>query len=368
MTINYKKYMKMCISLAKKSEGHVSPNPLVGAVVLDKNGEIAGWGRHEKYGGAHAEVNALKMAKEKAKDGTLIVNLEPCSHFGKTPPCADLIIEKGIKKLVIGCIDPNPIVSGKGKTKCENAGIDVLTNVLEAECKILNEIFFKNQTENKPFVSIKTATTADGKIASSIGDSKWITSEKSRRFVHKLRNKYDAVLTAANTVLADNPAMTCRIKGGRNPIRVVVDSDLRCSRDFQIFSDNCQKIYIAVKENIESDKIRQFPPHISFIKCSLNEGKLDLSFLLSKLYEDGICSVLVESGGILNGAFLKGNLVDKVYQFIAPKVLADKNAKNWAEGMCPLKIEDSLGLEFLNSKLFDTDILIEWNVLSDESK
>ena len=366
MTVDYKKYMKMCIALAKKSEGRVSPNPLVGAVVLDKNGLVAGKGRHEKYGCAHAEVNALAQAGGRAVGGTIIVNLEPCSHYGKTPPCADLIIKKGIKKLVVGMIDPNPKVCSRGIQKCKEAGIEVISNVLEEECKALNEVFIKNQTEKKPFIAIKTAVTSDGKIASAIGDSKWITNEKSRKYVHSLRNKYDAILTASNTVLADNPQMTCRIKNGRNPIRIIVDSDLRCSHDFRIFEDNCSKIIVAVKQTVEEEKIRQFPSHIHFIKCPVHEGKIDLKYLADKLFEEGICSILIEAGGILNGAFLKNNLVDKIYQFIAPKVLADKNAKNWAEGCSSERIEDCFRLSLVRSKFFDGDILLEWLVGRDE--
>ena len=363
----YTKYMKMCLELAKMSEGQVSPNPLVGAVVLDKNDEIVGKGRHEHYGAAHAEVNALEQAGEKAVGGTLIVNLEPCSHYGKTPPCADLVIKKGIKKLVVGMIDPNPKVSSKGVQKCKDAGIEVILNVLENDCRELNEVFIKNQMENKPFVAIKTATTSDGKIATAVGDSKWITNEKSRKYVHSLRNKYDAILTSANTVLADNPQMTCRIRNGRNPIRVIVDSDLRCSKDFRIFDNNCSKIFVAVKQSVDEKKIKQFHPYVNFIKCPIADGKIDLVYLMDKLYENGICSILVESGGILNGSFLKNNLVDKVYQFIAPKLLGDVNAKSWAEGLFLSKMDDCLKFQLLKNKLFDDDILLEWAVYKDFS-
>ena len=189
---NNEKYIKKCIKLARKGEGKVSPNPLVGAVILDKNGKIAGYGWHQKYGEAHAEVNAVKMAKEKGRDikgGTIFVSLEPCSHCGKTPPCCNLIIKEGLKKAVIGCVDPNPIVSGRGIQKLKDAGIEVVTGILENECKKLNEIFIKNQLDNKPFIAIKTASTLDGKIATKNGSSKWITTEKARN-PHRLRHCY----------------------------------------------------------------------------------------------------------------------------------------------------------------------------------
>ena len=202
--MDYEKYMKICIQLAKKGEGKVSPNPLVGCVVLDKDNNIISKGYHQKYGEYHAERNAL-INIEKNTGHTLIVNLEPCSHWGKTPPCTDIIIEKGIKRVVIGMHDVNPIISGIEVLK--KAGIEVIEKVMEKECQNLNEIFIKNMTENKPFIAIKTATTLDGKIATSNGSSKWITSEKARSRVKKIRNKYDAIMTTSNTVLADNPTM-----------------------------------------------------------------------------------------------------------------------------------------------------------------
>ena len=205
---DYNKFMKKCISLAKKGNGKTAPNPMVGCIVLDKNDNIISTGYHHKYGENHAERDALlKLKNGEEKDGTLIVNLEPCSHFGKTPPCADLIIEKGIKKVVYGMLDPNPLVSGRGLEKLKTAGIEVIGPVLEDECKKLNEVFIKNQTKKQTFVAIKTATTIDGKISTHCGDSKWITSDSARTEVRKLRKKYDAILTSSATILTDNPTM-----------------------------------------------------------------------------------------------------------------------------------------------------------------
>ena len=363
MKNNYKKLMKKCIALAKKSEGFVSPNPLVGAVVLDKDGNIAGFGRHERCGEAHAEVNALKMAADKAKGGTIIVNLEPCSHFGKTPPCADLIIEKGLKKVVIGTLDPNPIVAGNGIKKLENAGIEVVCGVLEAECKKLNEIFFINQTEKRIFTAIKTATTIDGKIASRTGDSKWVTGEKSRKIVQKLRKKYDALLTGSNTVLADNPAMNCRLKNGVNPIRVVVDSKLRLTPDLRFFNDDKTPIYCAISENLPENRLKIFPKFVNFIKCPLIDEKIDLKFLFEKLYEAGIRSVLVEAGGGLNGAVLKAGLADKIYHFTAPKIIGDNQAVSCFSGFETEFMKDTKNLRIDSVRKSGDDLLVEYKIL-----
>ncbi|MBS6552653.1 MAG: bifunctional diaminohydroxyphosphoribosylaminopyrimidine deaminase/5-amino-6-(5-phosphoribosylamino)uracil reductase RibD [Clostridium sp.] len=358
---NNEKYIKKCIKLARKGEGKVSPNPLVGAVILDKNGKIAGYGWHQKYGEAHAEVNAVKMAKEKGidiKGGTIFVSLEPCSHFGKTPPCCDLIIKEGLKKAVIGCIDPNPIVTTRGIQKLKEAGIEVVTGVLENECKKLNEIFIKNQLDNKPFIAIKTASTLDGKIATKNGSSKWITTEKARKHVQKLRNKYDAILTGSSTVIADNPSLTARIKNGINPIRVIIDSNARTSADSKVFNNDGTKVILAVFAQADTSK---YPENVEIIKCPKQDttGKIDLQFLTRKLYEKGVRSILVEAGGTLNGAFIKEKLADKLYQFIAPKILGDKDGKNFVEGFDISDINDCVKLKITNVKMFNPDIFVE---------
>jgi len=353
-------YIKRCIELAKQGEGKVAPNPLVGAVVLDKNGVVIAEGYHEKYGELHAEANALKNVGEEAKGGTIYVSLEPCSHWGKTPPCADLIIEKGLKKLVVGMVDPNPVVAGRGIERCKNAGIEVITGVLEDECKKLNEIFIKHITQKKPFVAIKTACTMDGKIATKTGSSKWITSENARNEVQRLRNKYDAILTGSGTVIADNPSMNCRMEKGRNPVRIVVDSELKTSPDSKIYNNDNTRVIIAVKQDINEEKIKQYPENVEFIKCTPNQdGKVDLKYLINKLYETGITSILVEAGGILNGQLVKSGLVDKIYMFMAPKILGDSEGKSFIEGFDIKDINDSLGLKFDAIKEYSPDILVE---------
>ncbi len=283
----YEKYMQQCFELAKLGMGFVSPNPLVGCVVLDKNGNIISTGYHHKYGDNHAERDALlKLKNSEGKGGTLIVNLEPCSHYGKTPPCADLIIERGIKKVVIAMQDVNPIVAGNGIKKLKDNGIEVIENVLKEQAEELNEVFIKNMKEKEIFVALKTATTLDGKIATKTGSSKWITSEKSREKGHKLRSMYDAVLTTSATVLADNPKFECKTK-------ILIDRYLKCDFSSDYFKTG--KIYVATTiKNLPAS-----PDNIEFIEYT------DLKTLFKQLFEKGIMSVFVEAGGTLNGLFLE---------------------------------------------------------------
>lgn len=355
---SYEKYMKKCIQLAKKGEGKTSPNPLVGCVVLDKNGKEISTGFHAKYGEAHAEAEALnKLKNNEAKGGTLIVNLEPCSHFGKTPPCADLIIKHGIKTLVVGMEDPNPLVSGQGIQKCKKAGIEIIENVLNDEAMSLNEVFVKNKSDKAIFITIKTATTLDGKIATKSGSSKWITSEKARAEVQKIRNRYDAILTTSSTVINDNPSMDCRIKNGKNPIKIILDRELRTDFNSKIYSSKGEKIYVVVDKNIDKQKLSAVPKHIEIIKCPVKNSKLDLDFLFKKLFELGIMSVLVEAGGKLNGEIVSLWLADKIYQFIAPKILGDGHGKNAFEGRDVGDIKDCLNFEIEQVQKFAPDVL-----------
>ena len=337
--------MKKCIQLAKQGEGNVSPNPLVGCVVLDKFGNEISTGYHARYGENHAERDALlKLKNGEEKDGTLIVNLEPCSHFGKTPPCTDLIIERGIKKVVIGMRDVNPKVDGI--TKLKAAGIEVIEGVLEKECRELNEIFIKNQTLNKPFIAIKTATTLDGKIATSNGSSKWITSEKAREEVKKIRNRYDAIMTTSSTILADNPTMEHRKK-------IILDRELK--------TDLNAKIYQSGEIFVFYDK---FAPFVKgdrgiFIPTPLtNNNKLDLKFIFNKAYELGIKSILIESGGILNGEALK--YTNKIYHFIAPKITGDNSSKSCFDFRRITDINESLHFRFAGVENFEPDILLTY--------
>ena len=356
----HEKYMKECLELARLGEGCVSPNPLVGSIVVDKNGNVVGRGYHEKYGEAHAEINALNKAGNKAEGGTIYVSLEPCFHHGKTPPCIDRIISEKIAALVVGMTDPNPLVAGQSLQKAKDAGIKVIKNVLTKECEKTNEIFIKNITEKKPFIAIKTASTIDGKIATSTGSSKWITSEAAREEVQRLRNKYDAIISGSQTVITDNPGLTCRQKGGRNPARIIIDSQLRTSPESKVYNNDGTRIVIATSQNIDKNKLKIYPKYIEIIKCPLNQdNKVDLEYLVQKLYERGIFSILIEAGGNLNGAFLKYNLINKAYFFIAPKIIGDISSKSSFEGFKVQNINDSKEFIFSKVKIFSSDIMIE---------
>lgn len=351
--------MKKCLKLAIKADGMTSPNPLVGCVVLDKNGQEISTGYHKKYGAPHAEADALnKLTDAQAKGSTVIVNLEPCSHFGKTPPCADLIIKKGVKHLVISMRDPNPLVSGEGIRKCKKAGIEVIEGVLYDEAVKLNEVFIKNMVKNEVFVAIKTATTMDGKIATKTGSSKWITSEKARREVQNIRNRYDAILTTSSTVIKDNPSMTCSFKNGKNPIKIILDRELKTDFGSKIYETSGEKIYIVVDKDIDEAKLTSIPTHVAVIKCPTYNYKLDLKHLFNEFYKLGIRSVLVEAGGKLNGEVVSLDLVDKIYQFIAPKILGDEHGVNAFEGRDIREISNALNFKFESITDYSPDILI----------
>ncbi len=342
--MNYENYMKKCIELAKNGEGQTSPNPMVGCVVLDKNENEISTGYHHKYGDNHAERDALlKLHNGEEKGGTLIVNLEPCSHHGKTPPCADLIIERGLKKVVIGMQDVNPIVAGNGINKLQKAGIEVISGIMEEECKKLNEIFIKNMTQNKCFIAIKTATTLDGKIATSNGSSKWITSSAAREKVKEIRNCYDAIMTTSSTILADNPTMLHRKK-------IILDRRLKTNLEAPIYKNG--EIYLF------NETLDMFEGGVNFIKTPVKANKLDLEFVFERAYELGIKSILIESGGILNGSALK--YADKIYHFIAPKITGDNSSLSCFNFQKINDINNSLNFKIETIEHFKPDILLTY--------
>ena len=342
--MDYESYMKKCIELAKNGEGQTSPNPMVGCVVLDKNENEISTGYHHKYGDNHAERDALlKLHNGEEKGGTLIVNLEPCSHHGKTPPCAHLIIERGLKKVVIGMQDVNPIVAGNGIRKLKKAGIEVIENILENECRTLNEVFIKNMTQNKTFIAIKTATTLDGKTATSNGSSKWITSEQAREEVKRIRNRYDAIMTSSSTILADNPTMSHRKK-------IILDRNLKTNLEAPIYKNG--EIYMF------NETLDMFEGGINFIKTPVKNNKLDLKFVFEKAYELGIKSILIESGGHLAGSALK--YADKIYHFIAPKITGDNNSLSCFDFQTIDNINKSLNLKITDVQKFEPDILLTY--------
>jgi len=314
----FEREMRKCFRLAKRGIGKVSPNPLVGCVILDKSGKEISTGYHRKYGENHAEREALlRLSPQETKGGTLIVNLEPCNHYGKTPPCSDLIIEYGIKRVVISNTDPNPKASG-GIKKLRDAGIEVITGIFEQEGRLLNRIFFTNIEKQKPYVVTKTATTIDGKIATNNGDSKWITSSHSRALVKKLRAQYDAILTTSATVLADNPEM-------KHTTKILLDRVGRVDFDKKFFKQG-QIILITEKP------IKNAPTNIRNIMVKTCGERLDLCEVFDKLYGLGIRSVFVESGSKLNGSLVKENLADEIIHFVAPKILNDNSGISCFDG------------------------------------
>jgi len=358
-------YMRRCLELAMKGAGKVSPNPMVGSVIV-YNGEIIGEGWHEKFGGTHAEVQAIASVSnlDLLSHATLYVNLEPCCHFGKTPPCSDLIIETGIPRVVIGCRDPNPAVAGKGTEKLLAAGIDVTEAVLEAECMKLNEAFIKCHNAGLPLVAIKIAQTLDGKIATSLGASRWITGEAARLEVHRLRSVYDAILIGEATIRADDAMLTVRHCPGRNPLRVVLDRQLSLPLDAKIFGSEALTIVFASSSWSELPKaelLRQKGVTVLFV--NEHAGELNLREVLLELHNRKILSVMVEGGSRLSASFIRAKLVDKIYMFIAPKIFGGDGLSAFA----PLGIsipDQSVNLQFESPRFFGIDLLVEGYIVN----
>ncbi|MDD3225629.1 MAG: bifunctional diaminohydroxyphosphoribosylaminopyrimidine deaminase/5-amino-6-(5-phosphoribosylamino)uracil reductase RibD [Clostridium sp.] len=355
-------YMQRALELAKKGEGFVNPNPLVGAVIV-KDNKVIGEGYHEVFGKYHAEVNALKMAGKEAKDAEVYVTLEPCSHYGKTPPCAEALVKAGVKKVVIAMKDPNPMVSGRGIEILENSGIEVVCGVLEQEAKQLNEIFIKYIITKLPFVIMKTAMTMDGKIATVTGESKWISGKVSREYVHKIRNRVMGIMVGIGTVLMDDPMLTTRLDSNKvkSPTAVILDSKLRIPLDAKILETLRERdIIIATTENADRDKkIKLENLGIKFITAEDEEGKVDIEKVIRKLGNMGIDSVLLEGGSNLNFSAVKSGVVDKVICFIAPKIVGGEKAKTPVEGGGISNINDAIKLYKIKAQNIGEDILIE---------
>ena len=353
------KYMDLALELAEKGRGYVNPNPMVGAVVV-KDGEIVGKGWHKFYGGPHAEVYALDEAGEKAEGATIYVTLEPCSHFGKTPPCAEKIKKMKIKKCVIACLDPNPIVAGRGKKILEEAGIEVVVGVREKEAKELNKVFMKYITEKNPYLFLKCAITLDGKIATNERDSKWITNEKSREKVQFLRHEYMGIMVGINTLINDNPRLTARIENGVNPFRIVVDPHLRTplESNFVNMADDNKSIVITSKENEKNNKITELEN--KNIKIIYMEGyDFSVHEILKKIGELKIDSVLLEGGSYLISKAFKENRIDGGEIFIAPKILG--GGLPFIDGFDFKEIKDCFHLENVKFNVYDDNISVEFH-------
>lgn len=352
-------YMKRALELAAQGEGKTAPNPMVGCVVV-KDDRIRAEGFHQQYGGFHAERNALLSCGGEAEGAELYVNLEPCCHQGKTPPCTDIILEKKIKKVYIGCLDPNPLVAGKGINLLKEHGIAVESGILELESRKLNEVFFYHMQEHLPFVAMKYAMTLDGKIACETGDSKWVTGEDARARVQRLRNRYRGIMAGIGTVLLDDPMLNCRMKGGRDPVRIICDSRLRIPAESQIVETACQIRTILAYCSPDPEKEKSLKEKgMELLKIPADaEGKLELKTLLKKLEQMGIDSILLEGGGTLNASMLKEGLVQRVYAFVAPKLVAGAEAKSPVEGRGIPAMKQAVRLHHVETKQYGTDICI----------
>lgn len=357
--------MRMALSLARKGIGGASPNPMVGAVVV-KNGKIVGKGYHKRYAEAHAEVNALDDAGSKAKGATLYLNLEPCCHFGKTPPCTDSVIKAGIKRVVAGMTDPNPKVSGKGFDILKKAGIEVSTGILELEeeCRRLNEGFIKRIMTGRPFVILKIAASLDGKTATKNKESKWITSEASRRSVHRLRGQVDAIMTGIGTVLADDPLLTPRVgRVKKAPLRVVVDSQLKVPNTARIAGKNT---LFATTNKASAKAVKSLESQGAEVETfKARDGKVDLTSVMDHLGKRGINSIMVEAGPELSGALLEAGLVDKVLFFYAPKIIGGVAAQGMVGGEGIDRLSEAIPLKEIRVKRLGEDIMIEGYVHRD---
>jgi diaminohydroxyphosphoribosylaminopyrimidine deaminase/5-amino-6-(5-phosphoribosylamino)uracil reductase len=315
------RYMKRALQLARRGMGQVSPNPMVGAVIVHSD-KIIAEGYHRRFGGDHAERDALKRASTSVRGATIYVNLEPCSHWGKTPPCVDALIEQGIKRAVIGTLDPHPLVNGKGAQILRDHGIEVVKGVLEDEARALNEVYFHYTRTGHPFITVKYAQSLDGRIATSGGDSRWISSEPSRRFAHRLRAQHDAVIVGIGTVLADDPQLTLRSVKGRNPLRIVLDSRLRTPLNAQVLQGEGETLIVTSNAHAEkkAQGIQKQGKEVIVVQRG-PRGRVDLKSVMQVLAERGISSILVEGGGKVITSLLEEGLVNRMVVITAPLIL-----------------------------------------------
>lgn len=351
-------YMDLALSLAEKGKGYVNPNPMVGAVVV-KNGKIIGKGWHKYFGGPHAEVYALDEAGSEAEGADLYVTLEPCSHFGKTPPCVEKIKKMKIKRCFVATLDPNPLVSGRGVKILREAGIEVVVGVREKESKELNKVFLKYITEKNPYLFLKCAITIDGKIATNSRDSKWITNEKSREKVQHLRHEYMGIMVGINTLINDNPRLTARIENGINPYRIVVDPHLRTPLDSNFVKMNDEKsIVVTSLENKNNEKVAELENNKVHI-IYMNGYDFSIDEILKKIGEMKIDSVILEGGSNLISRAFKEDRIDGGEIFIAPKILG--GGLSFIEGFNFNEIKDCFQLKNVKFNIYDDNISIEFH-------
>ena len=364
------KYMRMAIELAKRGAGAVNPNPMVGAVVV-KNGEVIGRGYHKFFGGPHAEVYALEEAGKEAEGATIYVTLEPCSHYGKTPPCAKKIIDMGIKKCFIGSSDPNPKVAGRGVAMLKETGIEVVENVLKEECDEVNQVFFKYIKTKIPYLFVKCGITLDGKIALSNGISKWITNSIAREKVQYYRNKFMGIMVGINTVLTDNPSLTARIENGVNPFRIIVDPNLQIDENCKVVKNNEDEktVIITSQKNLFTEDTENTEIQIKQKRLS-EENKVKFIFIdgekfsfkemLEEIGKTGIDSILLEGGENLISLAFEENVIDGGEIFIANKILGDSSAKPFISGFVREKMDEAIQLTNVKNNIYGENVGMEF--------
>ncbi|WP_186578151.1 bifunctional diaminohydroxyphosphoribosylaminopyrimidine deaminase/5-amino-6-(5-phosphoribosylamino)uracil reductase RibD [Aquibacillus kalidii] len=346
-------YMDLAFTVAEATLGQTSPNPSVGAVVV-KDGRILGIGSHLTAGSPHAEVYAIMQAGAEAEGAEIYVTLEPCAHFGRTPPCADLIIEHKLRKVHIACLDPNPAVAGKGAERIKQAGIEVEVGLGEARALELNRKFFHFLRKKRPYVTLKAATTLDGKIATSTGDSKWITSEESRLDVHNQRHIHDAILVGINTVMKDNPLLTTRLpQGGKNPIRIILDTHLKIQDEAQVLNDGLET-WIICRSTADVANFQDSHPGVKVLSLQTTE----IEDVLDLLGEHNIQSLYVEGGSKILASFLDKQLFNECHWYIAPKILGGSDALSVIGGYSPEWMSQATQLDFISVKQYGRDIKI----------
>ncbi|MBN2468324.1 MAG: bifunctional diaminohydroxyphosphoribosylaminopyrimidine deaminase/5-amino-6-(5-phosphoribosylamino)uracil reductase RibD [Deltaproteobacteria bacterium] len=353
--------MREALSLASRAAGRTSPNPLVGAVIVN-NGRIVGRGYHRKAGTAHAEINALGEAGQKAAGADIYLNLEPCCHYGRTPPCVDALLARGIRRVIVGMTDPNPLVNGRGIRRLRRNGVLVITGVLEEECRRLNEAFIKYVTTRRPFVILKVASSLDGRIGTENGDSKWISNEKSRRYVHRLRDHVDAVLVGIGTIQEDDPWLTTRLekRRGKDPLRIILDSSLKISRRARVLHlESTARTIIVTTPKAPPEKIETIKKLGAEVIMLPSRDRVDLSLLMEELGKREVMSVLIEGGSRINTSVLQAGIVDKVIVFFAPRIIGGKNAPLMVDGSGSSRMKDALVLHRIRTRRFGDDVMIE---------
>ena len=356
-------YMKEALRLAVKGKGRTSPNPMVGALLV-KNNKILGKGYHKKAGFPHGEIEAIEDAKEKAKGSRLYVNLEPCSHYGRTPPCSEKIIKTGIKEVIIGMKDPNPLVAGKGIRKLKSAGINVIQGIMEKECRKINEPFIKFITEKTPYVILKAASSMDGKISTKTGESRWITGNEARNHVHKIRDEVDAVMVGINTVLRDDPALTTRLKKKKDsmsPIRIILDSSLKIPLTAKLVQfKNGQKTIVATTRKSHIRKVKTLEKMgVVVIRIKEKNSKVDMNDLMKKLGKMEISNIMIEGGAEVNASALQSGVVDRVIFFIAPIIIGGARATSSIMGNGISLLKDAVSIKETRIKKLGRDFMLE---------